>query len=46
MSGSPLINGASTEVLGAITTAEVAEYHLEAEDRMQHNHKLSCSTNR
>ena len=28
MSGSPLINGVSTEALGAITTPELAEYHL------------------
>ncbi len=31
MSGSPLIIGASTEVLGAITTPEVAEHHLHLE---------------
>ena len=31
MSGSPLIIGASTEVLGAITTPEVAEHHLQLE---------------
>ena len=53
MSGSPLIDGASTEVLGAITTPELdlsqgitsrkIAYKI-AEDR-RHHHHMSCSTN-
>ena len=40
-----LITGARTEVVGGSAAAELVESHLEGENGMRQNHKLSGSTN-